>query len=136
MRLAGSIERLREANASVIAVSFESPDRVVRLKDRLQVPVTFVVDPDRDAYEAFGLSRASWSRTYLHHEVVAFYTRSLLRGHFPDLHRGQDRRQLGGDFVIDPNGIIVLAHPERGPEDRADVAEIVRAAEHDGRDRT
>jgi hypothetical protein len=43
--------------------------------------------------------------------------------------RGQDRRQLGGDFVIDRHQRVVLAHPERGPEDRIPVGVILKAVE-------
>jgi len=124
---------LAEAGTAVIVVSFEPVDHVARIDDRLRLPFTFVLDPDRKAYEAFGLGRASLLRTYGYPEVVAFYARALFRGRVPDLHRRQDRRQLGGDFVIDRDGVVVFAHPERGPEDRADVLDLINAAEYAAR---
>jgi peroxiredoxin len=129
VRLAEKHPRLREVETSVIVVSFERMDRVSWLQDRRKLPFTFVLDPRRKAYEAFGLGRASLLRTYGYPEVVAFYARALFRGRVPNLHGRQDRRQLGGDFVIDRDGVIVFAHPERGPEDRADVLDLIEAAE-------
>jgi peroxiredoxin len=133
VRLAEKHPRLREVDTSVIVVSFERMDRVSWLQDRLQLPFTFVLDPERKAYEAFGLGRASFLRSYGYPEVVAFYARALFRGRVPDLHRRQDRRQLGGDFVIDRNGVVVFAHPESGPEDRADVLDLMNEAERAAR---
>ena len=122
-------DRLRQANAAVIVVSFETRERVAWLQNRLRLPFVIALDPQRGAYRTFGLRRASFLRTYTHPEVVLFYARARLRRHVPDLHRRQDRRQLGGDFVLDRDGVVVLAHPERGPEDRAPIGEILRAVE-------
>jgi peroxiredoxin len=133
VRLAEHYPRLRAAGTSVIVVSFDSADRVEQFQDRLRLPFTFALDHERRAYAAFGLGRASLLRTYGYPEVVGFYARALLRGRIPDLHRRQDRRQLGGDFVIDRDGVVFFAHPERGPEDRADVLELIRAAERAAR---
>ncbi len=113
--------------ATVLVVSFERPERVRRLQHRLALPFTFVVDRDCSAYEAFGLGGAPIVRTYLDPRVIWGYVKMIAAGELPDLHRGQDRRQLGGDFVIDAGGAIVFAHPEQGPEDRAPVTALLRA---------
>lgn len=120
---------LRRADATMIVVCFETKERADWLQNRLNLPFIIAVDPQRVAYDTFGLGRASFLRTYGHPEVVLFYAKALLRRHVPDLRRGQDRRQLGGDFVLDREGAIVLAHPERGPEDRVAVGTILRAVE-------
>jgi hypothetical protein len=122
-------DRFDAAGASVIAVGFENIRRLAWLKNRIQSPFLFVSDENRDAYRAFSLGRAPWSRTYLHPGVIGGYARMLARGQRPDVHRGQDRRQLGGDVILDARGRVVFSHPERGPEDRAPVATIVSAAE-------
>lgn len=122
-------DRIEAAQASVFVIGFDPADRLRWMSDRIEVPFPFLVDEDRDAYRAFGLERASWARTYLHPKVVTGYAGLLARGKRPDLHLGQDRQQLGGDFVIAPDGTLVLGHPERGPEDRAAAGLLVRAAE-------
>ena len=125
--MAAAAGNLKDADAQVIIVSFESSQRAAWLQRRVSLPFILALDADRNAYRAFGLARASVSRTYAHPDVVRFYARELLRRRIPDLRRGQDRRQLGGDFVIDRNGMIVLAHPEHGPEDRVSITELLRA---------
>jgi hypothetical protein len=119
----------RLEGAPVVVISFDPEVRAARLRDRLHLPFEIALDPHMTAYRTFGLGRASFLRTYAQPEVVLFYGKALLRGRVPDLHRRQDRRQLGGDFVLDSDGLVVLAHPERGPEDRVPVGEILRAVE-------
>jgi peroxiredoxin len=127
--MAESNDRLERAGATVVVVSFEARERAAWLRDRLHLPFVIALDPHRNGYRSFALRRASFLRTYTHPGVVSFYARALLQGHIPGLHHGQDRRQLGGDFVLDRDGVIVLAHPERGPEDRTPVGSILRAVE-------
>lgn len=122
-------DHFRRTGAVVVVVSFETKERAARLQKRLDLPFTIALDPRREAYEGFGLGRASFLRTYGHPEVVLFYAKALLQRHVPDLRRAQDRRQLGGDFVLDRHGAVVLAHPEEGPEDRVPVGAILRAVE-------
>jgi len=119
----------RFERASVVVISFEARERVARMQDRLSLPFEVALDANRAAYRTFGLGRASFLRTYTHPNVVLFYGKALLRRRVPDVHLDQDRRQLGGDFVLDREGSVVLAHPERGPEDRAPVGDILRAVE-------
>lgn len=121
-------DRLDAAAIEVLVIGFEVRARLTWLKRRIDSPFRFVVDEERTTYGAFAMGRASWSRTYLHPGVIAGYGRMLAKGESPDLHLGQDRRQLGGDVVLGPSGEIVLSHPERGPEDRAPVGRIVTAA--------
>lgn len=120
---------LARVGAIVIIVSFETKARTEWLQSRLDLPFIIALDPQKDAYELFGLRRASFLRTYGHPGVLLFYAKALLRGDTPDLRRAQDRRQLGGDFVLDRDGAVILAHPERGPEDRVAVGAILRAVQ-------
>lgn len=110
--------RDRFKGAAVMVISFEAKERAAQLQERLRLPLEIALDPHMTAYRTFRLGRASFLRTYTHPDVVLFYGKALLQRRVPDLHRRQDRRQLGGDFVLDSDGFVVLAHPQRGPEDR------------------
>lgn len=129
--MAAMNERL--AHADVLVIGFEEVDRLRELKHRIESPFRFASDPDRHAYAAFGLGRARWLRTYLNPGVISGYARMIVSGDLPRLRRHQDRRQLGGDFVLDASVSIVFARPEKGPEDRAPVAAIVQAVEREKR---
>jgi len=86
---------------------------------------TVLLDRDRAVYQAYGLERSrlrSW-----HPRVVWIYIkRWLQRGEFYDSH-GDDTSQLGGDFIVDKNGVLRLVHPSHDPSDRPPVDELLRA---------
>jgi hypothetical protein len=57
------------------------------------------------------------------------YFRLLLAGE-RFLGMAPDMFQLGGDFVVDPHGIVRFAHRMRSNGDRASVASLFRALEN------
>jgi len=121
-------ENLANEGIAVFVVGFDTSDSLRDMRDRLSSPFTFLRDASRNSYELMQLHRASLLRTYLHPDVVMPYVRWAMNGRFPTLRRGQDRRQLGGDFVVLRTGEVVYEHRERGPEDRPPVGEVVAAA--------
>lgn len=126
--MAGYAEELEARGVAVFVIGFDQLHALNDMKRRLSSPFTFLRDGSRAAYRALGLGRAGFLRTYLHPNVLQPYARFALQGRFPLLHRHQDRRQLGGDFVIRRSGEIVFSHPEQGPGDRAPAGAIVDAA--------
>jgi len=126
--MARHAEELASAGVTVLVVGFDDRDWLEELRERLDSPFTFVRDASRVAYQLMDLHRSSLVRTYLHPDVVRPYVRWAIERRFPKLRRGQDRRQLGGDFIILRSGEVAYAHRESGPEDRPPVGEIVAAA--------
>jgi hypothetical protein len=126
--MASHSERLASRGIAVFVVGFDTRDSLREMRDRLGSPFQFLRDASRHSYELMGLHRASVLRTYLHPEVLKPYVRWAVNRRFPTLRRGQDRRQLGGDFVILRTGQLVYEHRELGPEDRPPVGEVVAAA--------
>jgi hypothetical protein len=84
-------------------------------------------DIDRNAYTAFGLGRGSFLRVWGSRAARRYA--SLLRADgFGGLHRPiEDTRQLGGDFVIDPDGRLAWAFWGAGPDDRPSVDDLIAA---------
>lgn len=126
--MASYAEELESRDIGVFVIGFDELHRLDDMKRRLSSPFVFLRDASRAGYRALELGRAGLLRTYLHPDVLRPYGRFALQGKFPKLRRQQDRRQLGGDFVVSRDGQVVFAHPERGPEDRAPVGVIVEAA--------
>ena len=54
---------------------------------------------------------------------ITRYLADIFSGAIPGK-KGKDIRQLGGDIVIDPDGIIRLFHPSQHPHDRPRASEI------------
>ena len=85
-------------------------------------PFTLLLDPDRAAYRAYGLD-ASLSRSW-GPKVWWQYARLLLSGRKWRGIQG-DSGQLGGDFIVDTNGIIQLAYRSHDPTDRPSVSQLL-----------
>ena len=117
-------ERIEAGDGTVVAVGFDQPERMVR---GLDFPWPVLVDRERVAYRSFGLGRAPLTEL-LTLSWVPGYVRKLLRGD-PLKRPGHDVLQLGGDFVIDRDGLVVLAHPSAHFEDREPVGALVAAME-------
>ncbi|MDP9069242.1 MAG: hypothetical protein M3N53_12980 [Actinomycetota bacterium] len=126
--MAGHADELESRGIGVLVIGFDELEALDDMKQRLSSPFTFLRDESRAGYIALGLGRAGVLRTYLHPDVLRPYARFALQRELPKLRRRQDRRQLGGDFVVRRDGQVVFAHPERGPEDRVPVGAIVAAA--------
>jgi hypothetical protein len=94
-------------------------------------PGQFLVDLDRGAYRAWGLGRASLRQIWLSPATWARYAR-LLAGGERLRPLGRDTLQLGGDFVVDPDGHVAYARPQRR-DDRPPVGELLEALERAGR---
>jgi AhpC/TSA antioxidant enzyme len=121
-------ERIEAADGVVLAVGFEKLDRMLR---GLDWPWPVLVDRRREGYRAFGLRRAPFTEL-LKPGWMRGYVRELRQGNVRGtaLSRpGLDLLQLGGDFVIDPDGVVAVAHPSAEIDDRAPVGSLVKALE-------
>lgn len=109
----------------MVAVTFEPPAAVEEFSrsERLSYPV--LSDPGRRLYAAFGLRRKPLVRL-MTRSILATYARGLVSRRWPRLPRG-DLGQLGGDFVLDGNGVVVFAHRSMEADDRPPIEAILAA---------
>jgi hypothetical protein len=126
-------DRIERAGGTAVFVVHDPPRRVrAGLLAGLDLPWPVLVDLDRVTYRAWGLRRASFRTVWLDPRVWARYGLLLLGGQ--RLRRlGSDTLQLGGDFVLDADGMVTWARPQHA-DDRPPVgvllAELQRAARH------
>jgi len=113
---------LEALKTNVVIISFGSPYNAQLWKKETQSQFTLLLDPDRNAYRAYGLERSmlrSWGlNTFL------TYSRLMLNGRKWRGIQG-DSGQLGGDFIINTNGIIRLAYYSRDPSDRPSASHLL-----------
>src|SRR4051812_38016958 len=93
-------------------------------KEETGVTFPVLLSPDRAAYEAMDLRRASVGEVFSPGALGATLRR--LR-HQPMRMPEQDWHQLGGTFVIAPGGKVVFAHRGEYPGDEPDVGAIAAA---------
>ncbi len=120
-------DRLRAAGCAVAVVSQARPEVLARYLASQPRGVPVVCDPGRDTYRAFGLERTGWA-TFFRPGVLLRYVGHMLRGvKVRAPYSGEDVRQLGGDFVLAPDGRVVYHFQSADPTRRPAVDELVRA---------
>lgn len=106
----------------VYLLSFGQEWQARRWLEETQAPFPLLLDPDRTAYRAYGLERSAakaWStKTLLH------YFRLILKGRKLRPIQG-DPNQLGGDFIVDHQGLVRFARPSDDPTDRPSIEELL-----------
>ena len=119
---------LDEREASVVVIGFEPARRLEEYRRRHLLPFRCLVDEARAVYAAYGMRRASWSRT-LTPRSLAPYIRLMFSGRAVRRASDQDVRQRGGDFVIGRDGRIKLALVSDDPADRPSIDAILAAVD-------
>lgn len=98
-----------------VLISFSTPELAKQWIKETQAAFQFLLDPRRDAYRAFGLEYSltrAWSP-----KVWLEYARLITSGRRWRGIQG-DSGQMGGDFIVDCDGIIRLAYRSHDPTDR------------------
>jgi hypothetical protein len=121
---------IRQLGGEVLVVSFTPPPRVASYLAKYPKPFPVVSDPSLTAYHGFGLESASLLKM-LRPDILTRFAVLLVRGWLPTAPaKGDDVRQLGGDFVLDAAGCLRYAHPSAHPTDRPTAAELLGAVRH------
>jgi hypothetical protein len=109
----------------IAVVTFETTPFVRAYVAETKVTWPVLIDHNRTLYRGYGMHRGRlwdiWGlRTWL------AYARELARGRLPR-YSGADTRQLGGDVLVGPAGIVRFHYVGSGPADRPSVAAILEA---------
>jgi alkyl hydroperoxide reductase subunit AhpC len=111
----------------ILVVTFESAPQARAYADEMRLPFPVLIDETRTMYGAYGMHRgglmAIWGpRTWW------AYAKELARGQRPIVRKDYgDMHQLGGDVLIDPDGIVRLVYVGSGPADRPTIEALLAA---------
>ena len=119
------MEEIEAKQATVLAVSFETRDRLFQLSRQVRVPFPLLSDTERDSYRAYGLTRGGL-RQIAGPGTIWRYVKLITKGEWYHFSRS-DLRQLGGDFVLDQNGIVRFEHRSRTAHDRPPIDQLLEA---------
>ena len=121
-QLCQEIDELKALNTKVMIISFGTfPAAQAWLKETC-APFHLLLDSERAVYRAYGLERSflrSWGP-----KTIWLYMRLLAAGRKWRGIQG-DSAQLGGDFIVDTNGVIRLAYRSHDPTDRPSVDDLL-----------
>ncbi|MEK6235688.1 MAG: redoxin domain-containing protein [Planctomycetales bacterium] len=118
--------RFQQADGQAAVVVMAEPEQAAAFRSKYELPFPLLADPQRQAYQAFGLQRGSaWN--IAGPVVWAAGLKSILR-HGGGMPVG-DPFQLGGAFVIDRKGMIRHARRATTSADHPPNAELIAALE-------
>lgn len=111
----------------VALLTFTDPENLIGYSADHNLPFPILVDPERDAYRAYGLGRGSIARIY-GWKAARRYLNIFRTDGLSGLTRPtEDTLQLGGDFVIAPDGTLAYGFWGAGPDDRPTIGDLVEA---------
>lgn len=114
-------------DTDVVVMTFTDHNNIGAYRQRHQLDLPVIVDPDRLAYRAYGLGRGSIRRVW-GGRAAARYLEIVGSDGFAGLARPvEDTLQLGGDFIVDPDGTLVYGFWGEGPDDRPSVEDLLLA---------
>lgn len=114
-----------EAGVHVCVVTFDAEPMAMAYVRETKLKWPMLLDRERTLYDAYGMQRGNRWDIY-GPASVGIYLKLIGRGR--RLRRpGSDVRQLGGDVLIDPHGVVRFHHVGRGPADRPDISELLKS---------
>ncbi len=112
-------------DTDIALITFSDPEHLGPYQELHDLPFPILVDSDRSAYRAFGLGRASLGRVW-GWRTMRRYGQILRETGIGRLTRPtEDTRQLGGDFVVAPDGTLAWGFWSAGPDDRPSVDDLI-----------
>lgn len=115
----------RHHDVDVAVITFGRGDRLADYRRHLDITFSVLRDEHRDTYRAYGLSRGSLRAIYRPATIKKYL--QLLRSGRKLRRPTEDTRQLGGDFVVGPDGLLRFAFRPVAPDDRPSASAIVAA---------
>ena len=115
-------DELLALNIQVLIISFGTLPAVQEWLEETCSPFRVLLDRERTVYRQYGLERSllrSWNL-----RTIWRYVQLLVSGRRWRGIQG-DSAQLGGDFIVDSNGILRYVYRSYDPTDRPPVDEIL-----------
>ncbi len=100
----------------MIIIAFDSDVLALNYLAANQIEWPLLIDRDRRLYKWYGMESAGWW-ALLNPVSILRYVTILFHGVKMGM-PGEDVKQLGGDILIDPKGIVRMHYISQGPHDR------------------
>uniref|UniRef100_A0A3B4TM56 Selenoprotein L n=1 Tax=Seriola dumerili TaxID=41447 RepID=A0A3B4TM56_SERDU len=112
----------------VLVVSFGSLEGAQLWLEQTGCTFDMLLDPQRKIYRSFGLG-SSYAKVMKFGCLLQYSEYGAVKRDFPDVPPRllEDIYQMGGDFLLDEAGKVLLSHPSKTPMDRLTVKDILQA---------
>jgi alkyl hydroperoxide reductase subunit AhpC len=114
--------QFQELNTTVLVISFDDSFFAQQWLAETDECFQLLVDPEREVYQAYGLQKSLWHSWNV--KTVVRYVQ-LMRDGQPWRGIQGDSTQLGGDFLIDAQGVLRLAYRSQDPTDRPSITTLL-----------
>lgn len=109
--LAAGKERIQAAGLNIAVIMQGTPEATAEFAARFAPGLLCLADPERVAYQAFGLERGNLFQTFLNPKVWAAISKSREKGYKVEpAPAGQDAMQMSGTFIISTGGKMLLPY--------------------------
>lgn len=104
-------ERIEKAGLAIAVVNQGTPEATAVFARQYAPGLLMLADPERKAYEAYGLERGNLFQTFLNPKVWSAVNRARKKGYRVEPPPpGQDAMQMSGTFIISTDGLIELPY--------------------------
>jgi peroxiredoxin len=104
-------EQIEKAGLGIAVIMQGTPEATAVFAQRYAPGLLCLSDPERKAYQAYGLERGSLFQTFLNPKVWSAISNSRKKGYQVEPPpAGQDAMQMSGTFIISPAGRIELPY--------------------------
>lgn len=124
---------LEARSVRVLVVSFGGVEGAKLWLEQTGCTFRMLLDPERKIYRSFGLG-SSYAKVMKFSCLLQYSEYSLAQRDLPDVPPRllEDIYQMGGDFLLDDTGKVLLSHPCKNPLDRPSLVGILQAADSAG----
>ena len=116
-------EKFDQLNTNIVAVSFGTPYWANVWLEETGAPFPVWLDPEKKSYDVYGMITSKWAAWGPAN--LWFYAKALMRGEKTKGDRGETG-QMGGNFIVDSNGIVQFAYPSKNPTDRPALSSLLQ----------
>jgi len=122
-------ERFEEVGAGIVLIGQGRPSDATAFTERMRQPFECLVDPNRSAYRAYGLAKATPAQVLGPRVALPFLRANVRRETLQRGLQGGSFFQMPGTFVIDTDGVVQMAHRNRHVADTPANERILRVLE-------
>lgn len=104
-------ERIENAGLTVVVIMQATPEAAKDFAQKYAPGLYCLADPEREAYQAYGLERGTLFQTFLNPKVWSAVSKSRQKGYQVEPPPpGQDAMLMSATFIIDTNGKVLLPY--------------------------
>lgn len=104
-------ERIEQAGLNIAVITQGTPESAALFAQEFAPGLLVLADPERKAYEAYGLERGTLFQTFLNPKVWAAISRASKKGYKVEPPPpGQDAMLMSGTFIISTAGRVQLPY--------------------------